>query len=45
VSFAATTLYVASQPVFIVVYFIIDSVQELLDTPLYSNTVPAAKVI
>jgi hypothetical protein len=35
VSFAAITLYVASQRVFIVVsiYFIIDSVRKLLDTP------------
>jgi hypothetical protein len=36
VSFAAITLYVASQRVFVVlVYFIIDSVRKLLDTPLY----------
>jgi hypothetical protein len=35
VSFAAITLCVASQQVFIVVYFIIDSVWKLLDTPLY----------
>jgi hypothetical protein len=35
VSFAAITLYVASQLVFIVVslYFVIDSVRKLLDTP------------
>jgi hypothetical protein len=35
VSFAAVTLYVASQPEFIVisVYFVIDSVRKLLDTP------------
>jgi hypothetical protein len=40
VSFAAITLYVASQRVFVVVrlYFIIDSVQKLLDTPSYSST-------
>jgi hypothetical protein len=36
VSFAAITLCVASQRVFIiVVYFVIDSVRELLDTLLY----------
>jgi hypothetical protein len=36
-SFAAITIYVASQWVFIVVslYFVIDSVWKLLDTPLY----------
>jgi hypothetical protein len=34
-SFAAITLCVASQQVFVVVYFVIDSVQELLDIPLY----------
>jgi hypothetical protein len=34
VSFAAINLYVASQRVFIiVVYFVIDSVRELFDTP------------
>jgi hypothetical protein len=40
VSFAAMTLCVASQRVFIVVsmYFVIDSVRKLLDTPLYSNS-------
>jgi len=34
-SFAVVTIYVASQRVFIVVsvYFIIESVQKLLDTP------------
>jgi hypothetical protein len=31
VSFAVITLYVASQRVFIVVYFVADSVRELLD--------------
>jgi hypothetical protein len=39
VSFAAITLCVASQRVFIVVgsvYFVIDSVRKLLDTPSYS---------
>jgi hypothetical protein len=37
VSFAAITFYVASERVFIVVhvYFIIDSVRKLLDTPSY----------
>jgi hypothetical protein len=35
VSFAAITLCVASQRVFIVVYFVIDSVRKLLDTPLW----------
>jgi hypothetical protein len=34
VSFAAITLCVASQRVFIVVYFVIDSVRKILDTPL-----------
>jgi hypothetical protein len=38
-SFAAITLCVASQRVFIVVsvYFVIDSVRKLLDTPSYQN--------
>jgi hypothetical protein len=37
VSFAGITLYVASQRVFIVVvvYFVIDSIRKLLDTPSY----------
>jgi uncharacterized membrane protein len=35
VNFAAITLCVASQRVFIVVYFVIDSVREILDTPSY----------
>jgi hypothetical protein len=35
VSFAAIILRVASQQVFIVVYFFIDSVRKLLDTPSY----------
>jgi hypothetical protein len=39
VSFAAITLCVASQRMFIVVYFVIDSVRKLLDTPWYINTV------
>jgi len=39
-SFAAMTLYVASQRVFIVVvYFVIDSVRKLLDTPSYAYPV------
>jgi hypothetical protein len=33
VSFAAVTLCVASQQVFVVVCFVIDSVRKLLDTP------------
>jgi hypothetical protein len=39
VSFAAITLCIASQRVFIVVsvYFVIDSVRKLLDTPSYTN--------
>jgi hypothetical protein len=38
VSFAAITLCVTSQRVFIVVvYFVIDSVRKLLDTPSYSK--------
>jgi hypothetical protein len=35
VSFATITLCAASQQVFIVVYFVINSVHKLLDTPLY----------
>jgi uncharacterized membrane protein len=35
VSFATITLCVASQRVFIVVYFVIDSVRKLLDTHSY----------
>jgi hypothetical protein len=37
VNFAAITLFVASQRVFVVVsvYFVIDSVRKLLDTPSY----------
>jgi hypothetical protein len=35
VSFADITLCVASQRVFVVVYFVIVSVRKLLDTPLY----------
>jgi hypothetical protein len=33
VSFAAITLCVATQRVFVVVYFVIDSVQKVLDVP------------
>jgi uncharacterized membrane protein len=42
VSFAAITLYVASQQVFIVVfvYFVIDSVRKFLDTPSYTQAMP-----
>jgi len=36
VSFAAIILWVASQQVFIIVDFVINSVRELLDTPSYS---------
>jgi hypothetical protein len=36
VSFAAVTLCVASQRVLNVVYFVIDSVRKLLDTPSYT---------
>jgi hypothetical protein len=40
VSFAAITLCVASQRVFVVVvYFVIDSVRKLLDTPSYNNDI------
>jgi len=40
VSFAAITLCVASQLVFIVmsIYFVVDLVQKLLDTPSYTTT-------
>jgi hypothetical protein len=39
VNFAAVTLYIASQRVFIaaVVYFVIDSVRKLLDTSSYAD--------
>jgi hypothetical protein len=42
VSFAAITLCVASQRVFIVVslYFVVDSVRKLLDTPSYAMQPP-----
>jgi hypothetical protein len=35
VTLAAITLCVASQRVFVVVYFVIDSVRKILDTPSY----------
>jgi hypothetical protein len=35
VSFAAIIIYVASQRQFIIVYFVMDSVRELLDSPSY----------
>jgi hypothetical protein len=35
VRFVAITLWIASQRVFIVVYFVIDSVRKLLDIPSY----------
>jgi hypothetical protein len=38
VSFAAITLCVASG-VFVLVYFVIDSVQKLLDTPTYVDLI------
>jgi hypothetical protein len=37
VIFAAITFYVASQRVFVVVYFVMYSVWKLLDTPLYTS--------
>jgi hypothetical protein len=37
VSFASITLCVASERLFIVVYFVIDSVLKLLDSPSYLN--------
>jgi hypothetical protein len=42
VSFAAITLCVASQRVFIVVYFVIDSVRKLTDTPSDTSRVTYA---
>jgi hypothetical protein len=45
VSFAAITLCVASQQVFVVVvYFVIDSVRKLLDTPSYCISVSDVSV-
>jgi hypothetical protein len=44
-SFAAITLCVASQRVFIfVVYFVIDSVRKRLDTPSYRSCVTYGKI-
>jgi len=44
VSFSAITLCIASQRVFmIVVYFVIDSVREILDTPSYEAKVMNVK--
>jgi hypothetical protein len=37
VSFAAITLCVASQRVFVVVYFVIDSIRKLMDIPSYKE--------
>jgi hypothetical protein len=37
VSFAAITVCVAFQRIFVVVYFVIDSVRELLNTPSYDG--------
>jgi hypothetical protein len=39
VSFTAITICVASQRVFIVLYFVIDSVRKLLDTPSWTLAV------
>jgi hypothetical protein len=45
VSFAAITLFVASQQVFIVVfvYFVIDSVRKLLDAHQYVGAIDGVK--
>jgi hypothetical protein len=43
VRFAAITLRVASQQVFIVVYFVIDSVRKNLDTPSHDQRDVAAQ--
>jgi hypothetical protein len=47
VSFATITLFVAYQLVFIVVsvFFVIDSVRELLDTPSYLDIFTCAYVL
>jgi hypothetical protein len=48
VSFAAITLCVASQRVFIalvVVYFVIDSVRKLLDTPSHISYCPLITIL
>jgi hypothetical protein len=44
-SFAAIILCVASQRVFIVVYFVIDSVRKLLDTPSCKLRLKPVKII
>jgi uncharacterized membrane protein len=44
VKFAAITLCVASQRVFIVVYFVIDSVRKLLVTPSYNDKVSGSNL-
>jgi uncharacterized membrane protein len=43
VSFAAINLCIASRRVFVVVYFVIDSVRKLLDTPSYVKVVSSKK--
>jgi hypothetical protein len=43
VRFATITLCVAFQQVFIVVYFVIDPVRKLLDTPSYSAFAPTVE--
>jgi hypothetical protein len=47
VSFAVITLCVASQRVFmfVVVYFVIDSVRKLLDTPSYTHTHRTGRIL
>jgi hypothetical protein len=45
VSFAAVTLCVAPQWVFIVVYFVINLVRRFLDTPSYSGSGSIAPLI
>jgi hypothetical protein len=44
VSFAAIKLYVASQRVFVSVYFVIDSVRKFLDTPSYVDNIWKSEV-
>jgi hypothetical protein len=45
VSFAAITLCVASQRVFVVVDLVNDSVRKLLDTPSYINSEPSEQTL
>jgi uncharacterized membrane protein len=45
VSFAAITLCVTSQRVLIVVYFVIDTVRKLLDTPSYTESKAPREVL